>query len=286
MVKYLLVVPQGGFNDCLCSILRAVNNYCKKYNRTLLLHMSGSMYRINFSDFFDVLPSIGCNIIYDLNIIKKLLINNNYSVYPNCLSNLLENILNNNFKFHYKVGTPIFTYNEVSLSLPNSEVNEDVIIYSACGSGNGYNIFRHLIFKYEIKEQCRQRIALLSDNNYLCIQVRNTDYKCDYTKLYDDNITLINSFNSIYIATDDKCVVDFFKTKHSNVFNFTQFPPESKYRSLHESKIDPIVKMNDIVCDIFIAANSKQLLSNSNGGFIRLMRECFNNKDFIMKKLQ
>ena len=81
-------------------------------------------------------------------------------------------------------------------------------------------------------------------------------------------------------------VAAFFNSKHSNVLNFTQFPPESKNRSLHTSTIDPTVKMNDLLCDIFIAANSKQILSNSAGGFIRLMRDCFSNKNFVMNKLQ
>ena len=52
------------------------------------------------------------------------------------------------------------------------------------------------------------------------------------------------------------------------------------------NSINPIVKMNDMLCDIFIAANSKQILSNSAGWFIHLMRDCLHNKDFIMNKLQ
>jgi hypothetical protein len=284
MVKYVLVVPQGGFNDCLCVISKAIT-YCKKYCRTLLLHMNGSMYKINFSDFFNVSPSIGCNIIYDFNAIKECLTSKRYSVYPSCLSNSLNDVLNNKVIFHFQTGTPVFVYNKTLLSLPLG-VNEDIIIYSACGSGMGYQLFQNLTLKNDVKKHCVQRLAILSDNNYLCIHVRNTDYKCNYQKLYSDNKELVNSFGKIYVATDDKNVLDFFKSKHPNVFNFTQFPPDSKYRSLHTSNIDPIVKMNDMLCDIFIAANSKQILSNSAGGFIRLMRDCFANKGFVMRKLQ
>jgi len=285
MVKYVLVVPISGFNDCLCVILKAIT-YCRKYSRVLLIHMFGRVYNINFSDFFDVLPSIRCNIIYDLNVITDIITNNHYSVHPGCLNNLLKDVLNNKVNFYYQIGTPIFAYNGTTLSLPSGSVDEDIIVYSACGSGAGYALFKHLTLKDSVKQHCRQRFDLLSDDNYLCIHVRNTGYKCNYEKLYNDNKELINSFGKIYVATDDKHVVEFFKTKHHNVFNFTQFPPESKYRNLHMSIVDPIVKMNDMLCDIFIAANSKQILSNSAGGFIRLMRACFDNKDFVMNKLQ
>ena len=285
MVKYVLVIPQGGFNDCLCTILRAVE-YCKTYNRTLLLHMLGSIYRVNFSDFFDVLPSIGCNIIYDINIINDILTNKPHSVYPSCLNNLLKDVLHNNVRYRYKNVKHGYFCCNVELSLPHDVVEEDVIVFSADGGGIGYTLFQHLILNECIKQHCRQRLALLSDDNYLCIHVRNTDYKCDYQQLYSINKELIDSFGMIYVATDDYNVIEFFKTKHPNVLNFTQFPSESKYRSLHTSNLDPIIKMNDMLCDIFIAANSKQILSNSAGWFIHLIRDCFDNKAFIMNKLQ
>jgi hypothetical protein len=207
-------------------------------------------------------------------------------VYPGCLSNLLNDVLNNAVKIYYQPGTPIFAYNKITLSLPLRALDEDVIVYSACGSCIGYRLFQNLTLKNQIKQHCIQHLAMLPDNNYLCIHVRNTDYKCNYQKLYIDNKELINSFGTIYVATDDKHVITFFKTKHPNVFNFTNFPSESKYRSLHTSTINPIVKMNDMLCDIFIAANSKQILSNSAGGFIRLMRACFDNKGVVMNKLK
>ena len=284
MVKYILVIPQGGFNDCLCVILRA-SNHCKWYRRTLLIHMRGGAYCINFSDFFHVLPSIGCDIIWDFTIIMDILKTNQYSVYPSCLNNRLTDVLNNQVPITWRNGYTYFFSDDVGLDLPGN-VNEDVIVFSACGGGRGYTVFEHLTLKDQIKQHCNEHLSLLSDDNYLCVHVRNTDYKCDYQQLYSRNTELINSFDKIYIATDDKDVIEFFKTKHANVFNFTRFPPEAEYGSLHMSNVDPIVKMNDMICDIFIAANSKQILSNSRGGYIRLMRDCFNNKAFIMNKLQ
>ena len=51
-MKYLLCVPQGGFCDNLMVIQKCVE-YCKNYNRILLLNMKdGLTYKINFSDYF------------------------------------------------------------------------------------------------------------------------------------------------------------------------------------------------------------------------------------------
>lgn len=43
--------------------------------------------------------------------------------------------------------------------------------------------------------------------------------------------------------------------------------------------------MEDLLTDIFIATNRKSILSNSQGGFIKLLRDCHNNKNNILKLL-
>ena len=43
--------------------------------------------------------------------------------------------------------------------------------------------------------------------------------------------------------------------------------------------------MEDLLTDIFIATNSKSILSNSAGGFIKLLRDCHENKNDILKLL-
>lgn len=44
--------------------------------------------------------------------------------------------------------------------------------------------------------------------------------------------------------------------------------------------------MQDLIVDIFIATNSTELLSNSKGGFIGILRHCFHNKKYILDKLE
>ena len=59
---------------------------------------------------------------------------------------------------------------------------------------------------------------------------------------------------------------------------FTTFP-EKSYRNLHESKILPSTKIEDLLTDIFIATNSKFILSNSKGGFISLLKNVIKIKN-------
>ena len=184
--------------------------------------------------------------------------------------------------FKYKKGKSFFV-NNIPLDLPISS-NKKIILYSQFGGGNGYRFFKHLVLCENIKNILKKKISLLKEN-YLCIQVRNTDLKCDYKKLYRRK-KYIHNFNQIYICTDDKFVYDFFKSKNLNVFCFTTFP-EGSYRNIHRNNtIPPNIKMEDLLTDIFIATNSKCILSNSKGCFITLLRTCHKNKKYMLNMLK
>ena len=126
-------------------------------------------------------------------------------------------------------------------------------------------------------------MSLLS-KNYLSIQVRNTDLKCN-VEFYNQNKDLIHSYDCIYLATDHKPSIDFLKSKNLNVFCFNTFP-ETGRKELHYSNINPDIKIKDVFTDIFIVTNSNLLISNSNGGFINLLRKCRSKKKkFVLSKL-
>lgn len=169
--------------------------------------------------------------------------------------------------------------------MPNSNVNEDLIVFGRRDGGDGYPLFKNLIFKPKIKQIISDRYKTLK-KPYLCIQIRNTDYKCDYELLYENNKTEINSSNEIYIATDDKKALKFFIDKGLPVKNFTTFPIASEYRSLHMSQLDPHIKFIDMLSDIYICGMSDNLISSSIGGFIRLIRNCNQNKYNLNKQFE
>ena len=267
--KYVIFIPQGGINDCFSSIVNVIS-YCKRNKRTLLLDFTNSVYNINFSDYFYI-KKLDCCIIYNSNEIKNIILSlensNCLTVYPNNLDLNLIDLFDKTKKitFHYQRGKPYFLYNNIPLNLPIN-VDENVILHSRCGGGDGFIFLNKLSLCENIKNIVKKKISLLKDN-YLCIQVRNTDYNCDYKNLYKNNKDYIHSFDEVYICTDDKFVYEFFKSKILNVLCFTTFP-EKSYRNIHTSNILSSTKMEDLLTDMFIATNSKSILSNSRGDLL------------------
>lgn len=287
--KYLYFIPKGGIND-IFSVLNNLIKYCKNNNRILLLDMNNSHYNINFSDFF-IIKNIDCKIIYDFYKIRDILSyanKNNLTVYPNNLDFKLIDLLNKkiNIKTKYIKRFNSHIYKNIRFNLPNNK-NEFILFYLNNNGGNGFLFFKNLFLTDNIKKLCKKKMALLKPN-YLCIHIRNTDYKSNFQKLYKDNMKYIDSFKQIYICTDDKLVLDYFKFDlRLNVYSFTTFPNRNRYHNLHYSKdISPTTKMQDLIIDIFMATNSKNILSNSRGGFTRLLKNCFNNKKIILDKLK
>ena len=264
---YLYLQPRGGLNDILCRIGNAIS-YCKKHSRILLIDTVNSNYSINFSDYFYFEDD---TVIYEHNEIRKILANEKLSVFPNVLQNKMLDIIDSKIKFKF-TGRG-FKYGDVFVNLPYLKRDEDIIVLVECGGGNGYQVFKnHIFIRPFLIEYCKENYLKLT-LPYLCIQVRNTDYKCNYEGLYENNKELIEKYSCIYVATDDKNVITFFKSKGLNVYNFTEFP-ENDSRNLHISDVNPDRKIKDVISDLYIIMMSDKLLSNSKGGFINLVRRC------------
>jgi hypothetical protein len=273
---YVYLEPKGGFNDILCVIKRA-RMFCKTHNRILLVNGMKTSYTVNFSEYFSIDDCV-------LNIDEiKTICKAEYTIYPNELQNKMNDILNNKIHFQYTSG-PNYSYKHIKLNLPNENIKENIIIHSACGCGSdidGYPLFKEL--KFNNIEICKERYHQLK-KPYLCIHIRNTDYKCDYINFFIVNENEIRQFKEIYIATDDKKCIDFYKEKGLNIKNFTTFP-EITYHNLHYSNIDPHIKFLDLLSDIFIIGMSHKLMSNSYGNFITLVRS-IKNSQFVSNLIQ
>lgn len=276
---YLYVVPCGGFNDILTQLSQSIY-YCAKYNRTLLLDTTESCYEINWSDYF-TFNNISCPFICDVNIIKSIILNNNLTVYPSELHHVLTTNKSVRYTSNYlnHLGLCYMSNNNwTSFMLPTHEISQDVVVYCQCGGNNDtLNMFCSLKLSDTIKIHCKNNYLLLP-KPYLGIQIRNTDYKCDYVGLYETHKDLINSYSTIYIATDCKEAIDFFKIScvNSTIFNFTTFPDKINH-NLHHSNIDGDTKTKDLFCDIYIITMCDKFLTNSNGGFVNLLKKLHDN---------
>lgn len=272
---YVYLSPQGGFNDVLSNINRTIE-YCKNTNRTLLIDTTKSCYRMNFSDYF-YFKNIPVSIITDVNEIRKIISDVSLSIYPSSITD--RNL--DNWRFIW-TQSGIYTLCGIPMELPDEECKDNIVIRSTCGGGAGFGLFKNIFFRQAIIDHVKYEFVKLPAK-YIAIQIRNTDIKCDYTSLYESNKELIESYDAIYVATDDRNSVQFFRDKGLNVLNFTEFP-NSPIRSLHYSTLSSDTKIKNLICDIYIISMADKLLSNSPGGFINLLRNIREDVSVITNK--
>jgi hypothetical protein len=268
---YLYFEPSGGLNDILCTIIK-LKEYCEKFNRILLVNFIKSEYKVDADNYFDLDDPI---IIFNKTQIFQIVNNPDNTIYPKEFQQHRNEILNNETFKCIKINRD-FYLNNILLHLPNNDICENIIIFRGNDGGSaGYKLFQQLKIKSNVIDMCKYRYNLLK-KPYVSIQVRNTDYKCDYQTHFEENKECINSFNDIHIATDDIGCIDFYKNQNIMFKNFTTFP-NNKYPNLHYSKLDPHIKFIDLLCDIYLISMADKIISNSKGGFINLCRSLHKN---------
>ena len=276
--KYVYLVPSSGFNDIL-SVINLTVEYCRKNKRILMIDTRKSCYTFCFDEYF-YFKNIDVPIITDIDTIETIFSDTTLTVYPDIIKN--RDLKQFNFK-HLSGIT--YHYNNIRLDLPYININTDIIVNIKAGnSGDSITTLKCLYFKQNIIDHVKEQYNKLP-SPYLCIQVRNTDYKCDYVSLYETNKELINSYNSIYIATDDKDSLEFFRSKGLPIYNFTDFPSIPSI-NLHYSSVDPDIKIKNLICDIYIISMAEKLLTNSIGGFINLCKAIREDINMITDKIQ
>ena len=277
---YVYLEPKGGFNDILNVIKRTIV-FCKETNRTLLLNTRKTCYKIDFKDYF-YFKDININIITDINIIKDIITDTSLSIYPNIFED--RNINNWKFYLNKEIRSYLEEKTRTPMGLPDNNINDNIIISIGCWENkeDAILVFNSLYFNKNIIDHVNTQYNTLP-KPYLCIQIRNTDYKCDYISLYETNKYKIHSYNTIYIATDNKESIEWFKSKGLSPYNFIEYPNNIS-RNLHHSDISPDRKIKDLICDIYIIAMADELLSNSKGGFINLCNHIRENPKLLADK--
>lgn len=275
---YLYLQPRGGFNDILYSIGSSIM-YCRQFNRILLLDTYNSHYQINLSEYFTIKES-KVKIVYDIQDIKQILDNSKLSFHPFYMKKYMKDILDGKLEMKTINNSYVDPYGRF-FTLPSIGMYANVVVHIQWGGGFTFTLFKNIQLKNNIIKHCLSLYEKV-EKPYVAIQIRNTDYKSNYEKLYQENKKLLDEIKNVFIATDDIRCFEFFKTKNLNVYNFTTFP-DGNYYNLHYSQICPDTKIKDLFADLFIASMSDKLLSNSHGYFIKLIIDCFKNKEIIKK---
>ncbi len=272
---YIYFIPQGGFHDILSNIKRTID-YCNKTNRIMLLDMTNSLYKINFCDYFELNDE---KHICDINKIKEIITERKYSVKPKILENKLLNLLNGELELKYvpKVGGH-FAYEDILLRIGGSE---EIIVHSRCGRAEGWKMFQEIKLSNELINYAKENYKKMN-KPYISIQVRATDKNCNYRELFKKNSNTIENASEIYIATDSKLVLEYFKKCNGNIKNFTTYL-NVRSKSLHNSPLDGDIKMKDLISDLYIVGKSEKLITNSEGGYVYLCLMLNRNKNILDK---
>ena len=292
--RYILFIPISGFIDTLVGLRRALI-YAKRFRRILLIDTTRQVYKINFSEYFDV-RGWNVPIISDIKEIEEILSREILSVFPNEIK--VNELLKGNYHFGWTKG--IYALNAyhkfnsghiISMNPPGAthNVEEDLIVNSLCGGGGTWKIGLRFIrfapnFAKSIVHEFNQRQEVIG-GDYLTVGVRHSDHLSDYNKLYEDNKHILQD-RKIHLATDNSLVVDFFKEKKLNIFNFTTFPKNQKkidnhnyngykpvVQPIHYSDVPGDRQLRDLLIDISLASCSDRVISNSKGGFQQAIRD-------------
>ena len=246
----------------------------------MLLDMTNSLYKINFSDYFELNDK---KHICDINKIKEIITERKYSVKPKILENKLLNLLNGEFELKKDLKYVPKTAGHLAYedNLLSIEGSEEIIVHSRCGRADGWKMFQEMKLSNELINYAKEKYKKMN-KPYISIQVRSTDKRCDYKELIKNNNNTIKNASEIYIATDSKPVVEYFRRYNANIKNFTTYSNEN-CRSLHSSPLSGDIKMKDLISDLYIVGKSEQLITNSEGGYVYLCLMLNRNKNILDK---
>lgn len=290
--KFVYLVPRGGMYDCL-SVIYDMLLFCQKSNRKCLLDFKHTEYKLEFNKIFYTHQNIRHILITENDKIQKILqqlsVDRTTTYYPpNMCEKLKEYYLGrHDIQFIYlNENSPnaekLYTYDESKCEyyfnnkMIKDDISHDIIFFATCGCLDGCKLFLHHIdVNKNIIDHCINLYHQIEEKQYLTIQVRHTDYTCNYEQFITDYKETILSYNTIHIATDSKEVLRFLKEQFPSktIINNTTYPEQDNYTNLFSTtQIDRMTVVKDLFADLFIAGLSEQIISKSKGRYINWMK--------------
>ncbi|PLX45771.1 MAG: hypothetical protein C0605_00470 [Hyphomicrobiales bacterium] len=232
--RYVLIRPMCGLNDMFNQIDRCYR-YCKEYGRTLVIDTQHCSFKDEFFEYF--IPD-------DVNVksFREWIGNGDHkglSAFPKGV-----NVTSFNYRVQYVSDSGIFQTSDnklirfnpkppslsklITMRLSRNGVfitfdfgrdyPQDILIHQACGGGahggRGFNLF---MVNDHIRQKLWQRLQAIG-GEFTAIHVRNTDLKTDYEGYFTEILPQIRKYPRIFLATDDRTVLDFF-TSHGIDFH-------------------------------------------------------------------
>lgn len=289
MSKYLLCVPYGGYNDQI-SVIYHCYQYCQLVGRTLLLYT-------NCIDEKEEIDEYIQNTIYTFDLDKFIHIElKNFITDKETIENILEciediDILQYIPIYDLKIPKKIQKYfrydiederlKQISQICLYYDFPHKLMCYYNCGGNYDLdtNYLNKFYFKEPIKSMYEERKKFLPEF-YVSFHIRNTDYKCDYKKIFEEHKELLEQ--PIYLATDSVEVLEYVKSIAKNkVYQFSTLHSENKpLHNFHYGIISKEQRFIELILDLLCVANSNIFIP-SVGGFSALCYKYFNNKNLI-----
>jgi len=263
-------MPEGGLCDMMARIHDCIE-YCKKYDRTLLLD---TRHATHARDYIQTYFRIQSSVIYKGDLDAKYAAIKGKSFYPPQLANTFSTMEVKWTKEHsiIDLATKVPTY--FDLTKPYSE---DVLLFRDCGGGANKTLGFLSLSKLTplVKKVYTERKNKLP-HDYISLHIRNTDRKSDVDGFLEEHEARIEG-KPIFLATDDHAtIIKCKKIYGSNLYTFSSPSPEGAEIGIHhvkqtmeESRVTTI----DAIVDLLLLAKGKELYySHKTSGFSKVAK--------------
>lgn len=274
--KFLICVPEGGFNDILSRIWYCYE-YCKKYKRVLVIDTRKTCLGESIYRYLETKDPI----IYNGDLDTWYESIKTKTIYPPELSGLTGrvpakfNLINNNI---------IYNYNETIVSIGlDREYSEDILYYCSCGGSKGIKTLQLFTFTKEIQDDFQERYMQMP-KPYIGIHIRNTDRKSDVHGFLSKYKKQIQN-KHIFLASDNIDTIQEIKEEFgSYIHTFSEIPKLEGKRNIHDNHptIDNHKFNKDMILDLLLLASANEFIfSCIQSGYSRLADDLYHDKKIL-----
>lgn len=254
MTKYLLIKGINGFGNMI-SVLNIGYMLAKKTNRTLVIDWTHPEWKLGFDEYFIFKDKELKYLEYNIFLEKTK--DSNLEIYPAFFkNNLNKNLIELKPTIDKDNNYGEFFDNCIRYAEKKSSIDIIVFSYNWLPYNGIKNLWKKLELNQPYKEYIENKIKELG--KYNAIHIRNTDIK-NVNLNWAIEYFILNNDKKIYLATDDRDLLNKLQKIYINIINFTTFFDNKPLHNT-ERPIEQKYKTNlDTLTDLYILINSQEL---------------------------
>jgi hypothetical protein len=251
--RLLLCRPEGGLNDILSEIGKCVA-YARKYNRLLIVDTNHSD-TVNFKDAFSNYFSTSKPNIF-LNSHQQQHLFDSLDVMPPFLKGRVTSSDRSILRAELGKATPI------SFDFAH-DYTEPLLVHQQNGQQKKRNAMialGSLKLNVELANELQLRLTSIG-GAYSAFHIRHTDYETDYVGRVRKLAAKISG--QIFVATDNRAVVDFFKTVfgEKRIITFSKLPDVAGKPLHYDNDFEDMKRLNrEAILDVLTLALAKRYI--------------------------